>query len=566
MRRLLSPLLLLATAIALAVTGAALAADDPGTSVKVLSDPAVDASQTRLAALPDGTAVVGWREARGDDQVARLAHRSKDGAWVVDPAIAAPGDVEHMVVAVGGTVTAAAWERYDGTATTIQVAVRDAAGASTVSSPPFAADQAVDRIAPAIAVRSDGAVVVVWQRGSIAGTPLESAVRSPDGAWSQPATIGTPDLVSPAAIASAGGATMVAFVGRSGAREAVFVATLGADGRFSDPVRASLPGDVASPVIAIEPNGAPTVAWVRSDGESWIAQATRRTDAGSFPRAQSILTLSDASEAAAPRLRLVVTESGRAALGAQVNYGNRSASQITMRDASGTWTKSVAARLGSLLLSFDLSAGGKLVQGYQSVLEFEVPGGGQPVVKSIDTCTDPKVPSCVIPARPSLVALTGGRAIVTWFAQRDHVTVVVGIADDVPPPPPAAVSQPADDTTATDATDDPSADDTGAAFHVSRDGRVPLTIGCRASTSCLVAAQLDVLRVPGGAQRVASHRRLVSAGQDGLFTLRLSPGARAELARSGQVHARLWVHQRVGRATRLDRRDLLLVVGSRAAR
>ena len=531
-------------ALAIAGAAAALAADDPGTETKTLSDPAVDASQTRLSALLDSTAVVGWRERRGDDQVARLAYRASDGTWKVEPPIEATGDVERMVVAVGtGGRAAAAWERFDGQTTTVQVASRADDGSWSVSSPPYVADAAVDRILPAVAVRADRAVVALWQ---LSGRQLEYATRSAAGVWSQPAAIGVIDTRYQPALASAGGVTAVAFVASSGARRAVYVSSLGTDDRFSEPARISLPGEVGSPAIALEPAGHATVAWARANGEDWIAQVTRGRDDGSFPRAQSVLTLTDSLEAA-PRLRLVVTPSGRAALGGPTP-GSARRPQIVKRDLNGAWTpRDAASVFSSGDLSFDLSDAGQLVQGSGSTLVFDAVGRDAAVAKQIDTCPD-NPGFCVLAARPAVAALSGGRALLTWFEHREHAVVVVGIADDVPPPPPADVSE--DDTS--------SADDSGAGFHVAADGSVRIAIACQAARSCLVRAQLDTLRLPGGTATVASPRRVLAPGHRGAFALRLSVPARAELARSGKLHARLWVHQRVGSRTRLDRRDVLL--------
>ena len=548
--------LLVVLGLVIAGAAAALAADDPGTQTKVLSDPSVDASQTRLSAQRDGTAIAGWRELRGSDEVARLAFRDGDGAWRVEPPITAPGDVEQMAVALAaGGVAAATWERFAGEVGTVQVAVRDRTGSWSISTPPSGPDLHVDRILPAVSIRDDGSVVAAWLQGTDRSRVAEYAIRGPDGSWSEPATISTLNPRSQPILVSRGATTAVAFVAPYGARRAVFLSSLGLDGRFSEPVRISVPGDLASPVLAVEHSGVLAAAWARSDGEDWIVQVSERGEDGAFSKARVALTVAGASSPA-PRLRLVVTENGRMAVGALSGGGFRGAyEQVSARDADGTWEARDRYGAGAIL-SFDLFEDGEVVQSFGSDLSFEKTAKSGSVRKTIDTCSEDSG-YCITPARPSVAALADGHVIATWFEQHAHRVVVVGIADDVPPPPAADVTDDTTDASSSDGSSD-STDETGAGFHVTADGRVRVAITCRATRPCVVGAQLDALRLPGGTRTLSVPRRLVSVGRRQTFAFRLAAPVRAELARSGKLHARLWVHQRVGSRTRLDRRDVLL--------
>ncbi|HST54979.1 MAG TPA: PKD domain-containing protein [Solirubrobacteraceae bacterium] len=102
-----------------------------------------------------------------------------------------------------------------------------------------------------------------------------------------PTTLSRSTLSAPAEIAiDANGDTLTALTRSDGANTLVFVSARPAGGTFPAPSPLSAPGENAScPVVKLDDAGDATVAWLRSDGANKIVQAAYRSASGSFSQA-----------------------------------------------------------------------------------------------------------------------------------------------------------------------------------------------------------------------------------------------------------------------------------------
>jgi hypothetical protein len=140
-----------------------------------------DAYAPRIAFAPDGSAMIAWSRANSTwTYVVQAAVRPANGSWQqpVDVSSASPTAlgqgawIGDLVTATDGTATAA-WSRFDGAHTIVQVASRPPGGAWTTAVDVSAAGQ--DAWAVRLGISSDGTATAAWERSNGSNTIIQAA-------------------------------------------------------------------------------------------------------------------------------------------------------------------------------------------------------------------------------------------------------------------------------------------------------------------------------------------------------------------------------------------------------
>ena len=177
-----------------------------------LSAPDRDAYVPQIAIAPDGSATVVWEAYDGLDYVIQASTRPPGGPFGAPVNLSTPGqdaDDSRIATAPDGTATAV-WSRSNGANAIIQASTRPPGGSFGAPVNLSAAGQ--NAVNAKIAVAPDGTATVVWQRESGLNLVVQAATRPPGGSFGAPVTISAlaPNASHPQiAVASDGAATVV---------------------------------------------------------------------------------------------------------------------------------------------------------------------------------------------------------------------------------------------------------------------------------------------------------------------------------------------------------------------
>lgn len=252
--------------------------------------PAVTVSGVGEAQVPaiavdgDGVISVVWEGGGGDTRAILFSRSTDGGATFSPPATLAPAHAKLPAIAARGRGEVyVAWQDSSGPGRQILLR-RSGDGGKTFEPPQPLAPHAVGTRAPAIALDSSGAVVVVWQ-GTAEGRAGVALARSPDGGRTFP----PPRLVAPGtrerqtpAVAAADGRIYVVWRDRAAGRWEILFAHSTDGGRtFSPPLNVSgTPGLANVPAIAVDGQGRITVAWQDDRAGTPQIFVARSTDHG----------------------------------------------------------------------------------------------------------------------------------------------------------------------------------------------------------------------------------------------------------------------------------------------
>jgi PKD domain len=221
-----------------------------------------------------GEAAVVWEYEDGTNTVIQAAVRSPGGGFGGPISVTADGEnagVPAIAMTPAGEVIAV-WIRSNGTDNVVEAST----GGSF--SPSFElSDAAKSAFEPELAVDPAGAATVVWTSFDGTNGAVEASTASPGAVFSAPteisevAPIGA-GLRPQVAVNPAGAATVV--WERSNGINEIVQASTGSGGAFSVPISLSEGGqDALFPEVAVDSAGDATAVWWRSDGADTIVQA-----------------------------------------------------------------------------------------------------------------------------------------------------------------------------------------------------------------------------------------------------------------------------------------------------
>jgi hypothetical protein len=157
-------------------------------------------------------------------------------------------------------------------------------------------DSGKDAFEPQVVVAPDGTVISVWTRSDGTNFRIQSANRTPSGAWSAtPQTISDPGFSAsgPAVAVDPSGNALAAWTQSDGAKLRIYAAFKPAGSAFGTPVVVSAAGqDASAPDVSMDNSGSALVAWQRTDGTKLRVQAAIRSP-GAGGAFGVISTLSD---------------------------------------------------------------------------------------------------------------------------------------------------------------------------------------------------------------------------------------------------------------------------------
>jgi hypothetical protein len=156
-----------------------------------------------------------------------------------------------------------------------------------------------DGFEPQVAVEpSTGNVVAVWTRSDGSNLRIESANRTPNGAWSAPTQISDEfqSASSPGISTDPSGNMLAVWTRSDGSNGRIQAAYRPAGGSFGTPVTVSASGgDANQPQVSMDTTGKAIVTWIRFDGTKTRVQAAVRS-AGSGGTFGAVSTLSPAGQ------------------------------------------------------------------------------------------------------------------------------------------------------------------------------------------------------------------------------------------------------------------------------
>jgi len=237
---------------------------------EALSDPAEAATQPDVALDPAGNAVVVWVGGPGGARSVRARSRPAGGAWapVVTVSAATVAGLTARVAVDPSGAAVAAWVATGADDTTLQTATRSPAGAWSA---PEDLGPALINDPPAALAEPDGTDTIVYTRPDGTRMQLAARVRPPGGAWSATEDL-SPDPVAlgPAlpffngerAGAGARGGVVAVWT-RAGGTVQAAVKPAGAQA-FDPAVDLSSPGFFTeTPTAAMAPNGEALALWTQ---------------------------------------------------------------------------------------------------------------------------------------------------------------------------------------------------------------------------------------------------------------------------------------------------------------
>jgi hypothetical protein len=272
-----------------------------------LSAPGRDAAGARLAMAESGETVAVWARQNGVSGFGVQASVRSTGAPFGAPVDLAANAFDPDVAIAPSGEAVAAWRRFDaGTGSyVIQAATHPPGGGFSAPVDVSVSDTAAQPQEIQVAVNRAGAAAIVWRQkdpGSAVDPDqfsILASFRPPGGAFSAPVLVSPApvdaetEAGSPRIAVDLNGDTVVVWSFDTGAESVVEGAIRPAGGIVGAPARISAAGESAlSPAIAAPPvtgtdfttptSGAATVAWVRSDGTDFIAEAATASSVAGF--------------------------------------------------------------------------------------------------------------------------------------------------------------------------------------------------------------------------------------------------------------------------------------------
>lgn len=264
---------------------------------QTISAPGSAATDVQAAVDPAGNTYVTWVEltAGGSNSIVKARRRAADGTLgPIQTLSAATGRARFPRVAVDAAGNAVyAWPRQTSSGAVVVELRRRAAGGTLSAVQALSATTGISSEVD-LGLDADGAAVVSWLRRAGGATGVQVRRRAPDGALTAiQALTGQvadgphgPLIEAPRMAVAPDGAATVAWL-RYGADDsnrsaAVRVLRRGPGGGLSTAQTLNPGGSGAyTPRIATDPRGNATVVWVTPDGYGgYVAQARRRTAAG----------------------------------------------------------------------------------------------------------------------------------------------------------------------------------------------------------------------------------------------------------------------------------------------
>ena len=266
-------------------------------------------------------------------------------AWLpaVDVSVAgADATVPQVAVDSRGDATAV-WERFNGTNSIVQAALRPAGGAW--QAPIDLSVPGQDAFDAVVALDAQGVATAVWDRFNGSNHIVQAAIRPWGGVWQAPVDLSVAggDAGIPQVALDAHGDATAVWIRSDGTNYIVQAAIRPAGGTWQAPVDLSVPGQEArEPGIAVNAQGDATAIWRRSNGTNYIVQSATRP-AGSTWQAPVDLSVAGQS-ALGPRV--AVDSQGDATAVWQRPNGANSIVQAALRPAGGVWQAPVDVSVG----------------------------------------------------------------------------------------------------------------------------------------------------------------------------------------------------------------------------
>ncbi len=321
--------------------------DGPGPS------PANNASSAQVAVAVDGATTVVWIRSNGVNSLVQASTRpagSVTFGGAVDLSAAGQNAYDPQVAVGSDGATTVVWQRSNGSNLIVQARTR-AAGSGTFGGAENMSATLQNARNPQVAVAVDGATTVVWSRNNGADSIVQARTRAAGsgtfgGAENMSATL--QNAGDPQVAVGVDGATTVVWTRWNGVNDIVQASTRPAgSGTFGAVEDLSALGRSAySPQVAVAVDGATTVVWNRWNGFNNIIQAsTRPAGSGTFAGAVDL------------------SAAGRDALGQQVAVGVDGATTVVWWRWDGSnsivQASTRAAGSGTFGGAVDLSAAGQ---------------------------------------------------------------------------------------------------------------------------------------------------------------------------------------------------------------
>lgn len=244
----------------------------------------------RIATNESGAAVAAWRQLVDEWWFARAAVRDANGEWQEPAMLSGSGrDALALDVAMSaGGLAVAAWQSWDGSASTIEASVRAPGGgwepAQTISSAGHSA------VSPHVAVDDAGAITAVWISAAAAGAgAVHTASRPAGGSWSTPQALSGGGARELSLDASGSGHLAAVWRGFDGTNNRIEVTVKPSGGTWSMPQWLSAPGeDARAPDVSIDETGNALAVWERWDARYTVLQYAERPAGGSWSRGREI--------------------------------------------------------------------------------------------------------------------------------------------------------------------------------------------------------------------------------------------------------------------------------------
>jgi len=214
---------------------------------------------------------------------ASMAPAASQNSWALPASNLSVADqnanVPEIAVAPDGTTTAV-WQRFYGSNLIIQTATRPPGGSFGAAVNLSATGQNADQ--PQIAIAPDGTATAVWTRFDGANYVVQAVTRPPGGTFGATVDLSAAgeNASRPRIAIAPDGATTVVWIRYNGVNYVVQAATRPPGGSFGAVVELSAAGAV--PQVAIAPDGATTVVWIRYNGVNNVVQAVTRPPGGTF--------------------------------------------------------------------------------------------------------------------------------------------------------------------------------------------------------------------------------------------------------------------------------------------
>lgn len=247
-----------------------------------ISEPGFAASGARVAIDSTGAAVVVWERLTGNrfepgsgEGVVQAARMTAAGVWGPPATLSLPSQESFspdVAFDSGGSATVV-WQRYDGSAGTIEAAETGPGG--IWQSPIALSEPATNAIEAHVAADALGGLVAVWARYN-GGWTIQSSDRPGAGPWSPPADVSTPGqtALSPQLAVAASGRAIAVWQTHVAQYIWMVQAASGLGGVWEAPVDISAASELDEPQVAVDPAGDAVASWVFNNGSPQVATKT----------------------------------------------------------------------------------------------------------------------------------------------------------------------------------------------------------------------------------------------------------------------------------------------------